>query len=138
MVNRSQHDIDEEADFENTDNTIKKVKDWSEFGRVKDKIGVDVLRRTIIKILAERVKKILPELKQKREDELKDVKYANYHIYLILGKQFSISNNKCTYREKLHYHGLDDTGEGNIGLLITQLVEKSINKIKINLQGLFY
>jgi len=111
VVNRSQHDIDEEADFENTDNTIKKVKDWSEFGRVKDKIGVDVLRRTIIKILAERVKKILPELKQKREDELKDVK------------------------EKLHYHGLDDTGEGNIGLLITQLVEKSINKIKINLQG---
>ena len=79
MVNRSQHDIDEEADFENTDNTIKKVKDWSEFGRVKDKIGVDVLRRTIIKILAERVKKILPELKQKREDELKDVKYVQDH-----------------------------------------------------------
>ena len=137
MVNRSQHDIDEEADFENTDNTIKKVKDWSEFGRVKDKIGVDVLRRTIIKILAERVKKILPELKQKREDELKDVKYANYQIYLIIGKHFSISKNKCTYREKLHYHGLDDTGEGNIGLLITQLVEKSINKIKINLQGFY-
>lgn len=111
VINRSQQDIDEDADFDNTDNTIRKVKDWSEFGRVKDKIGIDVLRRTITKILAERVKKILPELKQKREDELKDVK------------------------EKLHYHGLDDTGEGNIGLLITQLVEKSINKIKINLQG---
>ena len=50
------------------------MKDWPEFGRVKDKIGIDILRRTITKILAERVKKILPHLKQKREEELKNVK----------------------------------------------------------------
>ena len=36
VINRSQQDIDENADFDNTDNTIRKVKDWSEFGRVKD------------------------------------------------------------------------------------------------------
>ena len=74
VINRSQKDIDEEANFENTDNTRKKVMEWPEFGRVKDKIGVDVLRQTIANILAERVKKILPELKQKSEDELREVR----------------------------------------------------------------
>ena len=74
MINRSQKDIDEEANFENTDNTRKKVMEWPEFGRVKDKIGVDVLRQTIANILAARVKKILPELKQKSEDELREVR----------------------------------------------------------------
>ena len=74
VINRSQKDIDEEANFENTDNTRKKVMEWPEFGRVKDKIGVDVLRQTIANILAARVKKILPELKQKSEDELREVR----------------------------------------------------------------
>ena len=54
-----------------------KVKELPEFVRVKDKMGIDVLRRTITKILAEQVKKIMPELKQKKEEELKYIRFVS-------------------------------------------------------------
>jgi len=111
VVNRSQEDIDKDVDIETSRMNQDKVLDQQEFIRVRDKIGIDVLRRQITRILAEKVKEILPELQQKREDELK---------YVL---------------EQLKIHGFSSDGENDIEDLISQLVEKSISKIRINLEG---
>ena len=83
VVNRSQEDIDRGADFDNTANTQNAVMNWPEFVRIKDKMGIDVLRRTITKILAEKVKKIMPGLKQTKDEELKHIKYVYIHLFIL-------------------------------------------------------
>ena len=45
-----------------------------EFRHVKNKIGVDVLTRTLTSILAKKVKMMLPNLKQRSEEDLKHIK----------------------------------------------------------------
>ena len=77
VVNRSQDAIDNNEGMDKTHALQNKVKELPEFVRVKDKMGIDVLRRTITKILAEQVKKIMPELKQKKEEELKYIKFVS-------------------------------------------------------------
>ena len=65
-----------------------------------------MLRQRIIKILAEKVKKLIPSLKQKTEEELKAI------------------------RSKLEEHGLDNADDVD---QIATVVESTIGKIRINL-----
>ena len=76
LINRSQEDIDNEKGFGNFLTTQSRVRDWPEFAPIRDKLGIDVLRRTITKLLAEKVKKLLPELRQSKEEEMKTIRYC--------------------------------------------------------------
>ena len=83
--------------------------DKLEFQKLKSSVGIDVLRQRIIKILAEKVKKLIPSLKQKTEEELKAI------------------------RSKLEEHGLDNADDVDPDDQIATVVESTIGKIRINL-----
>ena len=69
---RSQEEIDENRGF--SGESLKDVLGQQEFRHVKNKIGVDVLTRTLTSILAKKVKMMLPNLKQRSEEDLKHIK----------------------------------------------------------------
>ena len=57
-----------------------KVLSWPEFAGVQKQIGIDILRRYMTNILAKKVKRLLPEMRQRREEELKYIKYGSYDV----------------------------------------------------------
>lgn len=109
VVNRTQEELDDgqEASDENEKNTLKQT----EFRRLKANIGIDVLRQMLVKVLAEKVKKLLPNLKQESENELRCVEY------------------------ELKRHGLTTNKDVDMDDLIVKLTQMAISKIKINLEG---
>ena len=103
---------DNKADAEVSKENEKRTGDQHEFQPLKTSIGIDVLRQRIIKILAEKVKKLIPSLKQRSEDELKGI------------------------RSELEHHGLNKGEDVDPDDQIARLVEMAIGKIRINLEGL--
>ena len=87
IVNRTQDEIDNNAGPEKSKENERRTLDQLEFQKLKSSVGIDVLRQKIIKILAEKVKKLIPSLKQKTEEELKAI------------------------RSKLEEHGLDNADD---------------------------
>ena len=78
VVNRSQDDLDN--DVNNSQQAEDRVLSWPEFAGVQKQIGIDILRRYMTNILAKKVKRILPEMRQRREEELKYIKYGSYDV----------------------------------------------------------
>ena len=68
IVNRTQDEIDNNAGAEKSKENERRTLDQPEFQKLKSSVGIDVLRQRIIKILAEKVKKLIPSLKQKTEE----------------------------------------------------------------------
>lgn len=66
LVNITQEEIDTKAQEDVTKENEKKAFEQAELRKMKRKIGIEVLRHRITKILAEKVKKLLPSLKQHR------------------------------------------------------------------------
>ena len=112
VVNRSQDEIDKNIGIEQSKDNEKKVIQSHEFSKVRNRMGIDYLRRFITMILAAKMKKMMPQLKQESLEELQSVK------------------------EQLVEHGHASDENIDYDDLIAQLVEKSIEKIKINLHGL--
>ena len=112
VINRSQDEIDKNIDIEQSKDSEKKVIQSHEFSKVRNRMGIDYLRRFITMILAAKMKKMMPQLKQESMEELQMIK------------------------EQLVEHG--NASDENIDNddLIAQLVEKSIERIRINLHGL--
>ena len=111
VVNRSQDEIDKNIGIEQSKDNEKKVIQSPEFSKVRNRMGIDYLRRFITMILAAKMKKMMPQLKQESIEELQSVK------------------------EQLVEHGHASDENIDYDDLISQLVEKSIEKIKINLHG---
>ena len=111
VVNRSQDEIDKNIGIEQSKDIEKKVIQSPEFSKVRNIMGIDYLRRFITMILAAKMKKMMPQLKQESIEELQSVK------------------------EQLVEHGHASDENIDYDDLIAQLVEKSIEKIKINLHG---
>ena len=109
VVNKTQQEIDDkqETSGENERNTIKQA----EFKRLKSNIGIKVLQQKLVKVLAEKVKKLLPTLKQESENELRYIE----------NKQKDL--------------GLTSDAVVDFDHLIIKLTELAISKIKINLEG---
>lgn len=78
VVNRSQDDLDN--DVNNSQQAENRVLSWPEFAGVQKQIGIDILRRYMTNILAKKVKRLLPEMRQRREEELKYIKYGSYDV----------------------------------------------------------
>ena len=78
VVNRSQDDLDN--DVNNSQQAEDRVLSWPEFAGVQKQIGIDILRRYMTNILAKKVKRLLPEMRQRREEELKYIKYGSYDV----------------------------------------------------------
>ena len=78
VVNRSQDDLDN--DVNNSQQAENRVLRWPEFAGVQKQIGIDILRRYMTNILAKKVKRLLPEMRQRREEELKYIKYGSYDV----------------------------------------------------------
>jgi len=112
IVNRTQDEIDNKANAEVSKENEKRTVDQHEFQILKGSIGIDVLRQRIIKILAEQVKKLIPSLKQRSEDKLKQI------------------------RSELEHHGLNKDDDVDPDDQIAMLVEMAIGKIRINLEGM--
>ena len=74
IVNRTQDEIDNNAGAEKSKENERRTLDQPEFQKLKSSVGIDVLRQRIIKILAEKVKKLIPSLKQKTEEELEAIR----------------------------------------------------------------
>ena len=111
VVNRTQEEIDTGAAVEVSRENEKRTMEQPEFRRLKARVGISVLRRRITKILAEKVKKLLPSLKQDTEDELKYI------------------------RSELQQHGLHEDDNVDKDELIAKLMEMAVSKIRINLEG---
>ena len=107
VVNRTPEELDDEREASGENETLKQV----EFRRLKGNIGIAVLRQMLVKILAEKVKKLLPNLKQDSEHEL-----------------------RCIENE-LKQHGLNTNKDIDMDDLIIKLTQVAISKIKINLEG---
>ena len=109
VVNRTQEELDDDREVsdDNEKNTLKQP----EFRRLKANIGIDVLRQMLVKVLAEKVKKLLPNLKQDSENELRSVEH------------------------ELKQHGLNTNKDVDMDDLIVKLTQMAISKIKINLEG---
>eukprot|EP00092_Neocalanus_flemingeri_P026987 GFUD01029268.1.p1 GENE.GFUD01029268.1~~GFUD01029268.1.p1 ORF type:complete len:718 (-),score=188.67 GFUD01029268.1:332-2485(-) len=112
VVNRSQDEIDRNVDIERSKDNEQKVIESPDFSKIRTKLGIDYLRRFITMILAAKMKKMMPSLKQESLEELQSIKEQ-------LVENGHASNDNVDY---------DD--------LIAQLVEKTIDKIRINLHGL--
>jgi len=112
VINRSQDEIDKNIDLEQSKDSEKRVIESHEFSKVRNRMGIDYLRRFITQILAARMKKMMPQLKQESMDELQVVK------------------------EQLIEHGHASDENIDYDDLIAQLVEKSIERIRTNLHGL--
>ena len=78
VVNRSQDDLDN--DVNNSQQAENRVLSWPEFAGIQKQIGIDILRRYMTNILAKKVKRLLPEMRQRREEELKYIKYGSYDV----------------------------------------------------------
>ena len=111
IVNRTQDEIDNNAGPEKSKENERRTLDQPEFQKLKSSVGIDVLRQRIIKILAEKVKKLIPSLKQKTEEELEAI--------------------RCELEE----HGLDNADDVDPDDQIAALLESTIGKIRINLVG---
>ena len=107
VVNRTQKEIDDDRDTSGENETLKQA----EFRRLKASIGIVVLRQMLVKILAEKVKKLLPNLKQDSEHELRCIEH------------------------ELKQHGLNTNQDVDYDDLIVKLTQLAISKIKINLEG---
>ena len=112
IVNRTQDEIDNNAGPEKSKENERRTLDQLEFQKLKSSVGIDVLRQRIIKILAEKVKKLIPSLKQKTEEELEAI------------------------RSELEEHRLDNADDVDPDDQIATLLESTIGKIRINLVGL--
>ena len=64
----------------NSQQAENRVLSWPEFAGVQKQIGIDILRRYMTNILAKKVKRLLPEMRQRREEELKYIKYGSYDV----------------------------------------------------------
>jgi len=112
VVNRSQDEVDRNVDIQHSKDTERRVIESPDFAKVRNKLGIDHLRRFITTILAMKMKKMMPQLKQESLEELQYVKEQ-------LVEQGHASDENIDY---------DD--------LIAQLVEKAMDKIRISLHGL--
>ena len=112
VVNRSQDAIDKGDDVDQTRDIENSVIQDPAFLVVRNRLGIKQLRNFISQLLAHRMEEIMPELRQKANEDMNRAK------------------------EGLKEHGsFDDTNAGKDDL-ISKLVEISMERIRTNLYGL--
>ena len=82
-----------------------------EFQGLEANLGIDELQQCLVKVLAEKVKKLLPAKKEEKENELRQIE------------------------NQMRQLGLNSHQEDNFDALIIKLVQGAISKITINLVG---
>ena len=111
VVNRSQEDIEANADMDPLRTAEERIKNSPEFAEVKHRIGIDKLRKSIINILAQKMKKLMPPLKDQSIKELAAIK------------------------SKLKTSNEDSEDEVNYDILMIRLVERSMEMIRKSIHG---
>ena len=112
VVNRSQDSIDKGIGMKQTRNVEEKVFEDPAYRNVKTRLSTDTLRNFISRLLANKMEGLIPDLRQRASEDLQNV------------------------TRKLREHGKFDDDDDDYEDLIAKLVERSMEKIKINLQGL--
>ena len=95
-----------------TRNVEEKVFEDPTYRNVKTRLSTDTLRNFISRLLANKMEGLIPDLRQRASEDLQNV------------------------TRKLREHGKFDDDDDDYEDLIAKLVERSMEKIKINLQGL--
>ena len=112
VVNRSQDAIDKGNDVDQTKDVERRVLEDPEFQDVRTRLGINELRSFISRLLADRMSHLIPELRQKANDDM----------------------NRAI--EGLEQHGRFDDTDADKDDLIAKLVERSMEGIRTNLHGL--
>ena len=112
VVNRTQNQVDRKINIEAAKQKEKDILDKPEFSRIKHKMGTDYLRHFLTIILAQKMKKMMPILMKERSEELHKI------IEDLVNIGYAADEN-------IDY---DD--------LIAELVEKTVDGIRISLQGM--
>ena len=114
VVNRSQDSIDKGIGMKQTRNVEEKVFEDPANRNVKTRLSTDTLQNFISCLLANKMEGLIPDLRQRASEDLQNV------------------------TRKLREHGKfhDDDDDYDYEDLIAKLVERSMEKIKINLQSL--
>ena len=73
VVNRSQKQIDRNVDIEAALQTEQDVINKQDFRRIRNRMGINYLRRFLTVILAQKMKELLPNLRKESIEELKMV-----------------------------------------------------------------
>jgi dynamin 1-like protein len=111
VVNRSQQQLERNTDIQAALQNEESVINRQEFRRVRNRLGINYLRRFLTVILAQKMKELLPSLRKDSIEELKMV------------------------TEQLEQLGNADETSTDYDDLIALLVEKSIKNIRTILQG---
>lgn len=112
VVNRSQDSIDNQIDVDQTGDIENRVIQDPAFQDIRNRLGINQLRNFISRLLAHRMEELMPNLRQKANEDMKRAK------------------------EGLKEHGRFDDNEADKDDLISKLVERSMEKIRINIDGL--
>ena len=112
VVSRSQDNIDRGVDIGQCRDSEAQVLQDPVFVQCKKRLGTDVLRNFITRLLADKMRKLMPELRQKAVLDL------------------SVAD------EELKKNGRFDDANVDHDDLIAELVQTSMKRITINLQGL--
>ena len=112
VVNRSQDNIDNHLDVDQTKAIENRVIQDPAFYVIRDRLGINQLRNFISRLLAHRMEDLMPELRQKATEDMNMA------------------------MEGLKEHGRFDDNDANKNDLLSKLVERSMEIIRINLNGL--
>ena len=112
VVSRSQDNIDRGVEIGQCTDSETQVLQDPVFAQCRKRLGTDVLRNFITRLLADKMRKLMPELRQKAVLDL------------------SVAD------EELKKNGRFDDANVDHDDLIAELVQKSMKRITINLQGL--
>ena len=112
VVNRSQDDIDKGVDVDQKREKERNVLEDPDFQEIRTRLGINELRSFISRLLADRMTQLIPELRQKANEDMNRAK------------------------EGLEQHGRFDDTDADKDDLISKLVERSMERIRTNLHGL--
>ena len=112
VVNRSQDSIDNNIEVDQAGDNVNRVLQDPAFQDIRNRLGIKQLRNYISRLLAHRMEDLMPELRQKANEDM----------------------NKA--RESLKVHGRFDDTDVDKDDLISKLVERSMERIRTNLHGL--
>ena len=111
-MNRSQDEIDKGVAVNQTGEKERNVLEDPDFKEILSRLGINELRSFISRLLADRMTQLIPELRQKANEDMNRAK------------------------EDLKQHRRFDHTDADKDDLISKLVERSMERIRTNLHGL--